>query len=215
MKGRQRLGTITYNLSGSPSTNRARLDIAANPSAAWLQGKDYFLTAGWLLLVECEATFIPSDLLPLTLGTLIGKMAVYFEYGTAGKPMPPDRSFRKLAAVELPLSVDLSNGVPTVIGSPQHRDFSDQLHPGALVAMVVTDSVEAMSTMLNETARQEAFHAMVFGLERWARLGMPRKGRISQTWDLLNIPEHARQGEKIVKGGWLASQTWPLRPFSD
>ena len=210
---RQNLGTVTYDLSGSPSTKRARLDITCTPSPAWQQGNDLFLTAGWLLFVECEATFIPSDLLPLALGTLIGKMSVYFEYGTAGKPMPPDPGFKKLATVELELSLDRGESPPKVVGLPQHRGFSAQVHPGALAAMAVTDSIEAMSAKLSKSALEVAFYSMTYGLEKWARTGMPRKNRIPATWDLLNIPSHAKTGEKIVTAGWLAQQEWPLRPL--
>ena len=207
------LGTITFDLSGSTSTKSARLDIDAEPADSWPSGEDLFVIAGWLRFVECETTFLPADLLPLTLETLMGKMGVYFEYGKglgrAGRQAVPDSSFKRLGTAVLDLTLEKKKTTPAVKGWPKHRDFSRQLHHGALIGMMITDSVEAISHTLNEASFSDAFYAMTFGLEKWARDGLPRKKKISHTWDFFNIAPHSMRGKTIVEAGWLTRYTWP------
>jgi len=205
----RKLGTITFDLSGSTSTKSARLDIDAVPADSWPSGEDLFVIAGWLRFVECETTFLPADLLPLTLETIMGKMGVYFGYGTAGKQAVPGSGFKRLGTAVLDLTLDKKKNTPTVKGWPKHRDFSRQLHHGALVGMMIADSIEAISHTLDEASFSDAFYAMTFGLEKWARDGLPRKKKISHTWDFFNIAHHSMQGKTIVEGGWLTRYAWP------
>ena len=214
MHATESLGTVTFTIHGSIAQKTALLTIDANPTESWPSDRDLFLVAGWLLLVECETTFIPPDLLPLAIGTLIGKMHAYFKYGIAGKSRLPDPRFEHLATAELSLSLDRMGPTTAVSGWPNHKHLHRRVHPGALVAMMITDSPEAVSNAIHKSEVPQAFHVMTFGLEKWARRGFPKSSNIPSTWDLLNISEYAKEGERIVKGGWLGEQQdWPLRPF--
>lgn len=207
------LGSMILALSGSTSVKVASAAIEPRPSKDWELGQDYFTMVAWLLLVEAEVPSLSPEILPVVVGTIAGQIAAYFQYGVVASPFAPDNNFRILGTAELRVSNALTpEGLP-LYGEASHGSFDRGMKTDGLIAMIITASLNAVFHSLDPSIRPEAFYAMIFGLEKWARIGLPRRDYSSPTWDLKAIYRQIAQGKKIVEGGWLSRQSWPLQPF--
>lgn len=210
-------GIITFSLSGSPRNSGARpifrLDVQPLPSQAWKNSRDMLVLIGWLLFVEAEVARIGPQVLPITMTTIMGRMGVYFEHGVVPRRRKPHESFTLLGKVELSLSIVGNQHDSSIRANPHHKDFDLHRKEDGILALMLSNSVEAISEEIEPALRDEAFYAMTFGLEKWARDGLPRPGLRANTWAFPRISKQAEQGRRIVEGGWLTRGDWPLNPF--